>query len=574
MGVYCVLCIGHDITEQRKSESQSRLAASVFESSYEGIMISDSHNRISNVNPAFTRITGYEKDEVIGLDPSLLSSGRHDSIFFHALWKSLEETGSWKGEVWNRRKNGDIYPQLLSISVVKDQNESLLHYVSVFTDITYLKNHAAELEHLARHDALTNIPNRLMFSDRLERAIQESKIKRDVLAVCYLDLDGFKPVNDTLGHAAGDQLLVVVSKRLRQAMRSCDTLARLGGDEFAILLTGLDNELEYIGFVQRILDIIAEPITIQNSIIHISASIGVSLFPRDTASADTLLRHADHAMYHAKKYGKNNYHLFSHGEDQLDLTQKLQQERMASGIENGEFCLYYQPKVDLVTDEVIGFEALLRWHHPQKGILKPKSFLSAIMGTQMEYMIGEWVIEQALGQLQYWQQQELHLMLGFNVSANHLMRPGFSTFLGQALKRHPDVDSKCLILEFQESIALDDVEAAQAVLNHCRSQGVKVALDDFGTGYSSLSYLKKLPIDILKIDRSFVHDIIDDQDSRGLISNIIQLAKTLKLQVIAEGIESKAQGNLLLALGCSLVQGNAIAKPMPAERVIEWLEAR
>ncbi|WP_136246854.1 putative bifunctional diguanylate cyclase/phosphodiesterase [Halomonas borealis] len=566
------LCIGHDITEQREAEKHRRLAASVFESSYDAIMITDAEQRICDVNAAFTRITGYHREEVLDLTPGMLGTAQRNAEAYEAICQHLETHHNWKGEIIGQRRNGETYPLLLSASVVRDDQGQRLHYVATFSDITLLKRHQEELHRLARHDVLTELPNRRHFAERLEAALPRARRDETLLAVCFLDLDGFKPINDRLGHAAGDQVLITVSQRLRHAIRANDVLARLGGDEFALLLGDLDSQDECLQVVERIHDLIGRPIPLDDSLVKTSSSIGITLFPHDDSEAEILLRHADQAMYRAKRSGKNRHCLFDARHYQEEHHSRRRLDRLEQALCGDEFLLHYQPRVDLRRGEACGLEALLRWQHPEHGLLEPADFLPQLLGSRLESPLGDWVIERILDQLEQWRHQGLALRIGFNASANDLALPEFAERLTRALARHPGLDGRMLEIEFQESAAMDDQQAVSRALQHCRDMGLRVALDDFGTGYSSLSHLRELPIDILKIDKRFVAAMLDDDRDTALVQGILQIGARLGLDVIAEGIESPAHGERLLQLGGSLAQGYAIAHPMPAEQVLPWLE--
>ena len=560
-----------DLTEHKKAEQTTRLAASVFANSQEGIIITDAENRILDVNAAFTRICGYDRAEVIGQNPKILASGRHDDAFFAEMWRAIHEKGAWQGEVWNRKKSGEVFVEMLSIDAVSDEAGRIQHYVGAFTDISTLKEHQAELEKIAHYDTLTGIPNRRLLSDRMAQELSRARRSGRPVAVCYLDLDGFKPVNDVYGHKAGDQVLIEVSHRLQQILRTGDTLARIGGDEFVLLFCDLAQEQQCYQGLERVLSAIAQPIPIGADTVSVSASIGVTLFPRDDADADTLLRHADQAMYQAKEAGKGRFHLFDAEHDRLIKANRATVQRLQRALDDREFLLHYQPKVQLTGGGVIGVEALIRWQHPVRGLLSPAEFLPLLMGTELELALGDWVIESALHQIELWKAGGLALGVSVNVSANHLLRPNFVDHLKSALERHPTVAAGDLELEVLESAAIDDLGSASRVLSHCMALGVHFALDDFGTGYSSLAYFRKLPVGTLKIDQGFVRDMLDDPEDIGIIESVIALAKAFNRPVIAEGVETLEHGAMLVLLGCELGQGYGIARPMPPERLPAWV---
>ena len=560
----------HDITDRKRAEESMRVTASVFDISQEGIVITDSSNNIIDVNPAFTRITGYDRNESIGKDPKILSSGRQGKTFYEAMWKSLNTQKSWRGEVWNRRKSGEIYPEMLSISVLYDSEGKVLRHVAVFSDISVLKEHETELRRVAHYDPLTSIPNRLLLADRMKQAISQTSRDQCMMAVCYLDLDGFKPINDALGHQAGDEVLMEVAKRIGITIRGGDTVARLGGDEFVILLLGLEKGEECIATLERILATIAEPFTIQDRTVLVSASIGVSIYPLDEEDPDLLLRHADQAMYVAKQSGKNRFHIY---DVELDKLTKNQSEFIRSiklALELNQFELHYQPLINLRTKKLIGAEALIRWQHPQRGLLLPAEFLRQVENTDLDIKIGEWVISTALAQFKYWQSIGLNIEIGINISGFHLESVGFVDNLRAQLAKYSELPRNKLIIEVLETVALSDVNTVQGVIESCRKIGVGFALDDFGTGYSSLSYLSGLSVDLLKIDQSFVRDMLTDKKDLTIVQGIIALAKAFELHTVAEGIETDEMYQALLEMECEFGQGYGIARPMPASELIKW----
>ncbi|NTV96528.1 MAG: EAL domain-containing protein [Thiobacillus sp.] len=569
--VYAICGVSTDITARKRGEDRLRLAASVFEHAQEGILITDADARILDVNPAFCTVTGYDRDEVIGHDPSLLKSGHHPDDFFADLWASLLETGAWRGEIWNRKKSGELFVELLAITAVPAQSGGRGYYVGVFTDITQIKAHQQHLEQIAHYDALTQLPNRVLLADRLHVALAQTRRGGDMMAVCYLDLDEFKPVNDNYGHEAGDQLLVEVANRLTLGLRAGDTVARLGGDEFVILLAGLKDLDECRHTLDRLLRVIASPYEVAGHMVAMSASIGVAVYPLDDTDPDTLLRHADQSMYVAKESGRNRYHLFDPEHDRRARVHREAMGRIQEGLAAGEFRLHYQPKVNLRQGKVVGAEALIRWQHPERGLLPPADFLSLIDETELSATFGNWVIETALAQMEAWRQDGLDLAVSVNISARHLQSADFTDQLAAALSRHIAVPAGNLELEILETSALDDLLHITGLIDGCRRLGVSFALDDFGTGYSSLSYLKRLPAETLKIDQSFVRDMLRDSEDLAIVDGIIGLAQAFKRQVIAEGVEEIEHGILLLHLGCDLAQGYAIARPMPADAVPGWV---
>ncbi|PIX00550.1 MAG: GGDEF domain-containing protein [Hydrogenophilales bacterium CG_4_8_14_3_um_filter_62_83] len=561
-----------DQTQERRTLDRLRLAARVFEYAPSGVAITDPWQRIVEINPAFTRLTGYSREEILGQTPRLLSSGRQEAGFYAAMWAAIRATGQWRGEIWNRHKNGEFYPVELAIVAMKDEVGQVSHYIGIFRDISQIKEQQQRLERIAHYDALTQLPNRVLLADRMHMALAQAQRVNGVLAVCYMDLDGFKQVNDELGHEAGDNLLMALSNRVTLALRAGDTVARLGGDEFVLLL-GRANIDECRKTLDRLLKAIAEPYPLHNQAVRITASIGVSLFPQDEADPDTLLRHADQAMYTAKESGRNRYHLFDPERDRRTRAHHEAVTRIEQGLRAGEFVLYYQPKVDLRQGKAIGAEALIRWNHPLRGLLPPAEFLPFVEGHEFSIQLGDWVIEQALAQMAAWRAAGIELPVSVNVSARQMQRTDMAEQLAAALARHPEVPPQDLELEILETSALDDILHVTELIESCQRLGVRFALDDFGTGYSSLTYFKHLPAETLKIDQSFVRDMLHDTEDLAIVGGIVGLANAFQRQIVAEGVETVAHGTLLLHLGCDRAQGYAIARPMPASAMPDWIAA-
>jgi diguanylate cyclase (GGDEF)-like protein/PAS domain S-box-containing protein len=563
--------IVEDISVRKQEEAKLQLAASVFSHAREGIMITDASTAIIEVNDTFCDLTGYSREEALGKKPGFLHSGRHEQSFYALMWDELNTQGFWSGEVWNRRKNGQIYPEMLTISAVHDSHGKIQNYVALFTDITSIKEHQQQLEHIAHYDRLTGLPNRVLLTDRLQQAMIQCERHSQSLAVLYIDLDGFKTVNDRYGHDMGDQLLIAVSKRLKEALRKGDTLSRIGGDEFIGVLVDLVHMAEFEPVLERLLQAAAKPVFINQVSLQVSASIGITLYPHDKADTDQLLRHADQAMYIAKQAGKNRYHVFDVRRDVAVKTQFENIERIRYALDQGEFVLHYQPKVNMKTGAMIGAEALIRWQHPERGLLPPSDFLPYIENHPICVSLGEWVIDSALTQINEWSENGLSLSVSVNIDAYHLQQLDFPARLSALLSRHPNVQSGCLELEILESSALQDMAAVIDIMNACREMGVHLALDDFGTGFSSLTYLRRFPADTLKIDQSFVRDMLDDPDDLAIVKGVIGLATAFRRQVIAEGVETIAHGTQLLLMGCVLAQGYGIARPMPAAEMPGWV---
>jgi diguanylate cyclase (GGDEF)-like protein/PAS domain S-box-containing protein len=567
-----MLGINADITGGKLAEAKLQLAASVFGHAREGIVITDAQGTILDVNDAFTRITGYGREDAIGQNPRILSSGRQNKAFYEAMWNSLIEQGHWSGEIWNRRKNGEVYAELLTISAVRDEQGKTQQYVALFSDITSIKEHQRQLEHIAHFDALTNLPNRLLLADRLQQAMAQAQRRGQQLAVAYLDLDGFKNVNDHHGHDVGDKLLIHLASAMKDTLREGDTLARLGGDEFVAVLIDLDGIESCVPMLTRLLKAAASPVQIGDAVLTGSASIGVTFYPQtNDMEADQLLRQADQAMYQAKLAGKNRYHVFDSAHDSSLRVHHESLERIRIALENCEFVLHYQPKVNMQSGKVIGAEALIRWQHPEKGMLAPATFLPVIEDHPLAVEVGGWVIDTALTQIEVWHSAGLDLAVSVNVGAHQLQQGDFVRRLLAIFAKHPQVNPTSLELEVLETSALADMEQVSQVIEACHQMGVKFALDDFGTGYSSLTYLKRLRVAVLKIDQSFVRDMLDDPDDLAILEGVIGLAAAFKREVIAEGVETVAHGTALLHLGCELAQGYGIARPMPADQLPAWV---
>ncbi len=561
-----------EVTHQKKAELELKLSSRVFSETHDGIFITDDNMNIVDINPAFCDITGYSREELIGQNPRILSSGKQRQAFYDGMWHEVKKQDHWRGEVWNRKKDGDIYIELLTISVLKDDQNNVVNYVGIFTDITKSKEQQEQLSFMAHYDPLTKLPNRVLFIDRFNQSIAHSKRTGNQLAICFLDLDDFKPVNDNYGHSTGDRLLVEVAKRISSSIREEDTVSRQGGDEFALLLNDIESFTQCEQTIERLHHALAEPYIIDGFHHKVSVSSGVTLYPDDNGDIDTLLRHADQAMYQAKLAGKHRYHFFNPEEDQRTIQKHHQLDEITQALSNKEFQLYYQPKVNMRTGKVFGAEALIRWFHPERGLIPPLDFLPLIEGTELEIQVGGWVINEALQQLDHWQQQGVKLEVSINIASHHLQSSVFFNQLDDALARHPNVPPQDLQIEILESSALGDLMKINEIITSCQEVlGINVALDDFGTGYSSLTHLRSLPAHTIKIDQSFVRDMLDDKEDLALIEGIIGLAEAFDREVIAEGVETTEHGVLLMRIGCHYAQGYAIAKPMPAEKVASWM---
>lgn len=560
----------------RKQEALVRLqlAASVFSHVREGIIITNAAGCIIEANDTFTEITGYSREEVIGQNQHILQSpSRQSPEFYAAMWQEIGTTDYWTGEIWNCRKNGEEYAATLTVSAVKDDDGKVSHYVALFSDITQLKDDQYQLEQMAHYDALTHLPNRTLLADRLAQAMMQCQRHDNSLAVVFLDLDGFKDVNDAHGHDVGDELLVALSRRMKEALREGDTLARIGGDEFVAVLADLATVEDCPPLLNRLLLAASEPITVDDTELNVSASIGVTLYPKDSVDADMLLRHADQAMYLAKQAGKNCYHFFDIAQVDAANTRRESLDKISKALDRLEFVLHYQPKVNMSTGEILGAEALIRWQNPDLGLVPPYDFLPIIEGHSISLALGEWVIDTALNQLSQWQRMGITLPISVNISAYQLQQADFVSRLKALLANHPDVSPEHLQLEILESSALTDINCVSATMLACRDLGVDFALDDFGTGYSSLTHLRRLPASLIKIDQSFVRDMLEDADDLSIVEGVIRLAKAFNRKIIAEGVETIAHGSALLQLDCELAQGYGIARPMPASDIPAWMDS-
>ncbi|MXR36163.1 bifunctional diguanylate cyclase/phosphodiesterase [Craterilacuibacter sinensis] len=558
--------------ERKQAEDKLHLAASVFTHAREGIMITSLDGRIIDINAAFSQMSGYSRAEVLGQNTRLFKSGRHPDAFYSELWQQLGICGYWSGELWNRHKNAEICAEMVTISAIRDSAGSTRQYVALFSDISALKAHQNQLEYMAHYDALTRLPNRILLADRLQQAMRQSSRSGHALAVVYLDLDGFKEVNDQYGHAAGDQLLLVLADGMRNALRDGDTLARLGGDEFVAVLPDLSEPAACKPILARLLDAAAQTAMVNGEALQVSASVGVTFYPQqqEAVDADQLLRQADQAMYQAKLAGRNRFHLFDAEEDRNIRHHHASLKRLRQALNDGEFVLYYQPKVNMRSGEVVGAEALIRWQHPEQGLLPPGEFLSAIENDPLAIELGEWVIATALAQMLAWREAGLDIPVSVNIGAYQLQQAGFATRLRALLAAQPAVRPGDLELEVLETSAMEDLSGVSQLIAACGEIGVVFALDDFGTGYSSLTYLKRLPVVLLKVDQSFVRDMLEDADDLAILEGVISLAATFRRQLIAEGVETIAHGELLLQLGCELAQGYGIARPMPGPALPDW----
>jgi len=562
----------YEIDEKNIINEKLHLYEMVFEHAAEGIVITDKNNDIIDINPSFTKITGYSRQDALGKKPSLTKSERHSQQFFKDLWESINRVGHWTGEIWDAKKDGTTFPKRLSINSIRNEKGESNYYVGVFTDITQNKRTEQQLKELAYYDPLTKLPNRTLFVTLLQKELASAQRHSGMLALLYIDLDKFKYVNDSLGHSQGDDLLVEIARRFQESSRNSDFLARIGGDEFTLLLTDLKRPEAAASVAQKLIDNATQPVSLKGQKVYIGASIGISIFPNDGDNVDILMKNADMAMYHAKEMGRNNHQYFTqamniHVANRLNLERELQH-----AIEHGEFCLYYQPKVNIQSGQIVGAEALIRWAHPDKGIISPLDFIPIAEETGQIIAVGEWVLRQACQQLQAWKSQLTHsFRIAVNISIGQLRQTDFIHSVNQILNEE-NMTSDLLEFEITESMMMSDMQKNVAVLNEIKAMGIAISIDDFGTGYSSLSYLKQLPINQLKIDRSFIKDIGFEKDDESITSTIISMSHHLQLTVIAEGVETQQQLDFLKQEGCDEMQGYFFSRPLPADDFSKLLD--
>ncbi len=564
-GEACMLTVARDITERHLMQEKLQLAATVFESTAEGVLITDTRQHISAVNRAFTEITGYAEHEALGETPRLLASGQHDSAFFVAMWHQLAAVGHWQGEIYNRRKNGEVYPCWLTINAVRDRDQVINHFVAVFADISSLKHAQARLDYQAHHDPLTGLPNRTLFESRLQAALNDPGDGNSQGAVLFLDLDRFKHINDSLGHPVGDLLLKGIAQRLKEQVRDVDTVARLGGDEFIILLPGLHHASDAAHIANKLLACFVPPFQAGEHEFFTSASIGTSLYPQDGVDVATLVKNADAAMYRSKAKGRNRVESYTHDLTTQASTRVALEHELRRAIERNELSLHYQPKFSLIDQHLVGAEALIRWNHPTFGDVAPEHFIALAEENGTILQIGDWVLEQACRQMRTWHRHYRPFgPLSVNLAGAQLRQTSLLERI-TGLLHDNQLDPGCLQLEITENFIMSQTEEALEILHQLKHLGVQLAIDDFGTGYSSLSYLKRLPLDILKIDQSFVRGLPDDTHDAAIVRAIIALGRSMQLTVIAEGVETPAQQDFLAAEGCEHMQGYIVSQPLPPE---------
>ena len=562
--LFSFLGMGARLKRQRQDQERLRQAAVVFDCTREGVLVSDHNGVIVHVNPALVKITGYAPDEVLGQRPSMFKSGHHGPEFYQAVFESLEKTGEWHGEIWNRRKSGEIYPQWQTIRPVRDSQDRVSHYVAVFSDISAIKNTQTELMRLAHHDPLTDLPNRLLFTDRAEQALAYAQRHKSGCALLMIDLDHFKIINDSMGHNVGDLLLKAVGERLTAVFGKGFTVARLGGDEFAVLVETCTQVAQAAGFAQQVLEVMKGAFIIETHQLFISASVGISLYPNDALNAEQLLRNADSALFKAKSAGREGYALYTeeltaHAQYRIEVASDLRR-----ALEQHELRVYFQPVHDLSSSRMVGVEALVRWQHPQRGLVAPGEFIPIAERTGLIAEIDAWVLEQACWQMCQWQAAGVELsFVAVNISSRLFARPELYQLVSTVLT-DTGLNPALLELEVTESAVMDNSEVALEQMHRLRELGLRLAIDDFGTGFSSLLRLKRLPVQKLKIDQGFVAGLPSDDDDVAIVRAVIALAQSMGMQVHAEGIEYVEQAQFLLDHHCDLGQGYWFGRPVPA----------
>ncbi len=567
------LRLGKVATDLTQTQTSMKLYASVFEHSGEAIIITDAANNIVATNRAFNLLTGYSHEEVVGKNPSLLSSGKTKKEVYAKMWADLNSKGFWQGELWDRHKDGHNYPKWLAITAVRNDKNELLNYIANFSDITEHKAAADKISYLAYHDTLTDLPNRLTLIERLTQAFGSAQRNHEKVAVMFIDLDRFKIINDTLGHQIGDQLLIQVAQRLQACVRSSDIVARLGGDEFVVCLPELEGTESVFQMADKILRTLGEAYSIEGNKLHSSPSIGIALFPGDGASVEEVMKNADVAMYHAKSRGRNNYQFFEAAMNQASLQRLELENDMRSALECEEFVLHYQPKINIASGRVSGVEALVRWQHPTKGLIPPAMFIPIAEDSGLMLPLGEWVMRTACRQLRLWFLQGMtDIQMSINISARQFRQKNLAQIVADIITAE-NIDPALLEFEITESMAMDNPHETIAAMTTLRGLGVKLAIDDFGTGYSSLSYLKRFPMNTLKLDRSFVKDIETDPSDAAICLATIGLAHNLGLDVVAEGVETEKQFGYLKKLGCDKIQGYYFSRPLPVAEAQAYIMA-
>lgn len=571
--IFAIGAIHTDITKRKQMELNLELSKKIIDHTNEGIIVTDNEQKITQVNIAYSEMTGFSSQELVGKNPSFLQSGKHDETFYQSLWEELHRTDHWSGEIWDRKKDGSQFPQWLSITAIYGMDNEITHYVGIMHDITENKKMEARLQQLAYFDSLTQLPNRPLFKERLTHDIALCQRMQVNLALLLIDLDDFKLINDSLGHDAGDELLVHSGQRLKSIVRDSDTVARLGGDEFVIILSQINEVKSISEIAEKVIQSLKQPFIINDAAVNIGASIGISIYPNDGHDVESLMKNADLALYEAKGTGRNKFKFFSTELQQIVNENLELKQEISTAIKEMQFEVYYQPKMDIFKEKVIGMEALVRWNHPQKGLIPPDKFIPFAEQNGSIIQIGRQVLQQACLQTKKWQEQfDLPLQLAVNLSSRQFKGARLLEQIKEALQ-HSGLANEYLELEITESSVMDDVEEAIQIMHEIDKLNIKIAIDDFGTGYSSLGYLKRFPIHTVKIDRSFINDISSDADDRAIIESIILLSEKLHVEVVAEGVETPQQVDFLKTNNCHIAQGFLYSKPLNAQAFEEFLKA-
>lgn len=567
-----ILASVRDITLRKKTEKQLRMWGEVLKNSGEAIFITDAESTIYLVNEAFTKITGYTAQDIVGQKPNIFKSGRHDRQFYQNMWAALLDHGYWQGEIWDRRKDGSIYPKWSTISQIQDTEHKTTHYIAMFNDISERKISEERIHYLAFHDVLTGLPNRRLLQDHLQFFLEHAQRSSDRLAVLFIDIDNFKTINDSLGHSAGDKLLVQLTKRLNTCLRTTDILGRFGGDEFVILLSDIANPSYVAAISERIKEKLYDPFHINGFDLIITVSIGISLYPADGNNYEHLVKNADTAMNQVKENGRNNFKFYT-ADLNILISERLSLiNSLRNAVKEKEFILYYQPKINSLTGNITGLEALIRWNSPTMGLVPPLKFIPLLEETGLIMPVSDWILNEICNQHTTWITQGLPpISIAINISASHFQKTDFLANVNTILKKCT-IDRNYIEFELTEGILLNDTEEAIDKMNQLKKMGIKLTLDDFGTGYSSLSYLRKFPIEKIKIDQSFVQNMTTTQNDLEIVKIITLLSKTLQLKTIAEGVEYKEQILLLQEIGCDELQGYFFAEPMPGYLFAEWFK--
>lgn len=568
---YRMLGTIYDITSQKISEDRLKLARGIFENAIEGVLVTDADSKILMVNPAFTEITGYSTEEVLGKNPRILQSERQPEEFYKKMWESLMVEGKWTGEIWNRRKNGEAFPENLSITAVKDDYGRVIQYVSVFYDLSEIKRSEEEIKYKSNFDALTKLPNRTLFMDRLGQAIVHRSKDNKELAVVYIGVDGFQKVNESMGYAAGDGLLMDIGTRLTKTIGGLSSPSRFGGDEYVVLLDEIGSAGQVADLAAELFDTFRLPFKAGKETLFLTASVGIAVFPNDGHTSETLVKNSNIAMNQAKKDGKNRYSYFTPEMNERAVYRMSTENDLRVAVEQKQFVAYYQPKVELESERITGMETLIRWNHPTIGLMPPSEFIPVAEETGIIVEMGDWIFAEACEQASEWNRKGLGpVEVAVNVSGKQFAEPDIDRKIKDILDRS-GLAPELLQVEITESVAMKNVESVIGTMNKLKKLGLSLSIDDFGTGYSSFAYLKKFPLDYLKIDKVFVDDIATDEEDIDLIAAMISMAHTLKLKVIAEGVETKEQKEVLKRLGCDMIQGYYYGKPMPTDEMEKLL---